>query len=115
MSGSLEEDPDQVDPASLATREALDVLEQEVLAEAEAVGQPGHDGLGLVAAVLPELLLEVGEELDVLGCSGSLAIWVRALSRASSSTSRPRPERTWEKPLGSRPSPWGTGTWGRTP
>ena len=64
---ALEEDPDQVDPAALAARQALDVLEQELLAEAQAVGQPGHGGLGLVAAVLPELLLEVGEELDVLG------------------------------------------------
>ena len=65
--GPLEEDPDQVDPSALATREALDVVEQELLAEAEAVGQAGHRRLGLVAAVLPELLLEVGEELDVLG------------------------------------------------
>ena len=63
----LEEDPDQVDPAALAAREALDVLEQELLAETEAVGQAGHGRLGLVAAVLPELLLEIGEELDVLG------------------------------------------------
>ena len=65
--GPLEEDPDQVDPPALATREALDVVEQELLAEAEAIGQTGHGRLGLVAAVLPELLLEVGEELDVLG------------------------------------------------
>ena len=33
----------------------------------EPVGQASHRGLGLVAAVLPELLLEVGEEGDVLG------------------------------------------------
>src|SRR3974390_321558 len=45
----------------------------------------------------------------------SLAIWARALPRASSRTSRPRPESTWEKPLGSRPSPRGSGTWGRYP
>ncbi len=64
---ALEEDPDQVHPTALATREALEVVEQELLAEAEAVGQPGHDRLGLVATVLPKLLLEVGEELDVLG------------------------------------------------
>ena len=63
----LEQDPDQVDPTALAARQALDVLEQELLAEAQAVGQAGHGGLGLVAAVLAELLLEVGEEGDVLG------------------------------------------------
>ena len=40
---------------------------QELLAQPEPVGQTGHGGLGLVAAVLPELLLEIGEELDVLG------------------------------------------------
>ena len=77
--GALEEDPDQVHPAALAAREALDVVEQELLAEAEAVGQPGHGRLGLVAAVLPELLLEVGEELDVLGRWDPCSIWVRAL------------------------------------
>ena len=64
---ALEEDPDQVDPAALATGQALDVLEQQLLAEPEPVGQAGHGGLGLVAAVLAELLLEVGEEGDVLG------------------------------------------------
>ncbi len=73
--GPLEEDPDEIDPSTLAPREALDVLQQELLAEAQAVGQPGHRGLGLVAAVLPELLLEVREQLDVLaaGILGHLA------------------------------------------
>ena len=46
---------------------------------------------------------------------GSLAIWARALPSASSSTSRPRADSTWEKPLGSRPRPPGTGAWGRYP
>ncbi len=64
--GLLEEHAHQVDPPALATRERLDVLEQELLAQAQAVGQAGHDRLGLVAPVLLELLLEVGEELDVL-------------------------------------------------
>ena len=64
---SLEEDPDQIDPAALTTRETLDVLEQEFLAESESISQPGHGRLGFVAAVLPELLFQVGEEGDVLG------------------------------------------------
>ena len=64
--GTLEEDPHEVHPAALTTRQPVDVVEQELLAEAQSVGQPGHDRLGLVAAVLAELLLEVGEELDVL-------------------------------------------------
>ena len=64
--GLLEEHAHQVDPAALATRERVDVLEEELLAQAEAVGQAGHDRLGLVAAVGLELLLQVGEELDVL-------------------------------------------------
>ena len=64
--GLLEEHADQVDPPALATRERLDVLEEELLAQARAVGQAGHHRLGLVTPVLLELLLEVGEELDVL-------------------------------------------------
>ena len=64
--GLLEEHPHEVDTAALAARELVDVLEQQLLAEAEAVGQAGHDRLGLVAAVRLELLLQVGEELDVL-------------------------------------------------
>ncbi len=40
---------------------------------------------------------------------------LRAAPSASSSTSRPRAERMWEKPVGSRPSPPGTGAWGRYP
>ena len=64
--GLLEEHAHQVDPPALATRERLDVLEEELLAQAQPVGQAGHDRLGLVPPVLLELLLEVGEELDVL-------------------------------------------------
>ena len=64
--GLLEEHAHEVDPAALAAGERVDVLEEELLAQAEAVGQAGHDRLGLVAAVRLELLLEVGEELDVL-------------------------------------------------
>ena len=64
--GPLEEDPDQVHPATLSPREALDVLEQQLLAETEPVREPCHHGFGLVAAALPELLLEVGVQLDVL-------------------------------------------------
>ena len=40
--------------------------EQELLAQTEAVGQPGHHRLRLVAPVALELLLQIGEELDVL-------------------------------------------------
>ena len=65
--GLLEEDPHEVDPAPLAPRERLDVLQEELLAQTEAIGQTGHHRLGLVAAVGLELLLQVGEELDVLG------------------------------------------------
>ncbi len=64
--GHLEEDPEEVDPAPLAAREVLDVLQQEVLGQADAVGQAGHDGLRLVPAVRAVLLLQVGEPLDVL-------------------------------------------------
>ncbi len=62
----LEQDPYEVDPPALATRELVDVLEQQLLTEPEPVGQPGHDRLGLVPPVRLELLLQVGEELDVL-------------------------------------------------
>ena len=64
--GLLEQDPHEVDPSALATRELVDVLEQQLLTEPEPVGQPGHHRLGLVATVRLELLLQVGEELDVL-------------------------------------------------
>ena len=46
---------------------------------------------------------------------GSSAMAPRALPSASSSTSRPRAERMWEKPVGSSPSPPATGAWGRYP
>ena len=39
----------------------------------------------------------------------------RASPSASSRTSRPRAERMWENPVGSSPSPPGTGAWGRYP
>ena len=64
--GLLEEHPHQVDAAPLTARERVDLLEQQLLAQAQAVGQPCHDRLRLVAAVGLELVLEVGEELDVL-------------------------------------------------
>ena len=64
--GLLEEDAHEVDAAALASRERLDVLQEELLAQPEAIGQTGHHRLGLVAAVGLELLLQVGEELDVL-------------------------------------------------
>ena len=53
--GLLEQDPHQVDPAALATRQLVDVLEEQLLAQAEPVGQARHDRLGLVAAVGLEL------------------------------------------------------------
>ena len=55
------------------------------------------------------------ENSSMFSVVGSFDICARALLSASSSTSRPRPDRTWEKPLGSSPSPWATGTWGRYP
>ena len=64
--GLLEQHAHQVDPAALAAGELVDPLEQQLLAQAEPVGQAGHDRLGLVAAVGLELLLEVCEQLDVL-------------------------------------------------
>ena len=64
--GLLEEHPHEVDPAALAAGERVDVLQEEFLAQAEAVGQSGHDRFGLVAAVALELLLQIGEQLDVL-------------------------------------------------
>ena len=64
--GLLEEHPHEVDPAALPAGEVVDALEQQLLAKAEPIRQAGHDRLGLVAAVGLELLLEVGEELDVL-------------------------------------------------
>src|SRR3984957_11173299 len=45
----------------------------------------------------------------------SSAMCRRASPSASSRTSRPRAERMWENPVGSRPSPPGTGAWGRYP
>ena len=64
--GLLKEHAHEVDPASLAAREGLDVFEEEFLAQAEAVGEARHDRLRLVAAVALELLLQIGEQLDVL-------------------------------------------------
>ena len=64
--GLLEEHPHEVDPPALAAGQRVDVLEEELLAQAEAVGQTGHDRFGLVAAVRLELLLQVREQLDVL-------------------------------------------------
>ncbi len=63
--GLLEEHAHEVDPAPLATREGLDVVEEQLLAQPEAVGQARHHRLGLVAAVALELLLQVREQLDV--------------------------------------------------
>ena len=64
--GLLEEHPHQVDPPALAPGEGIDVLEEELLAQTEPIGQPGHHRLRLVAPVALELLLQIGEELDVL-------------------------------------------------
>jgi hypothetical protein len=64
--GLLEEHAHEVDPAPLAAREGFDVLQEELLAQTEAIGQSGHHRFGLVAPVALELLLQVGEELDVL-------------------------------------------------
>ncbi len=64
--GLLEEHPHEVDATALATGERVDVLQEELLPQAEAVGQAGHDRFGLVATVGLELLLQVREELDVL-------------------------------------------------
>ena len=63
--GLLEQDAHQVDPAALAARQLVDVLEEELLSQAQAVGETRHDRLGLVAAARLELVLEVGEQLDV--------------------------------------------------
>ncbi len=89
--GLLEEHADEVDPAPLATGEGLDVLEEEFLAQAETVGQARHDRLRLVAAVALELLLQVGEQLDVLlarlvgqrpaRCAESVVEYVEAAGR----------------------------------
>ena len=65
--GLLEQHPDEIEAAALTTREIGDVLEEEVLAQAEPVGQPGDHALHLVAAVLPELLLEIREPFDGVG------------------------------------------------
>ena len=67
VSGPLEQDAHEVHPPPLPAGQAVDVIQQHLVAQPQAVGQPGHDRLGLVAPVLPELFLEVGEELDVLG------------------------------------------------
>jgi hypothetical protein len=64
--GLLEEDPHEVHAAALASRERLDVLQEELLAQAEAIGQARHHRLRLVTPVALEFLLKVGEELDVL-------------------------------------------------
>ena len=64
--GLLEEHAHEVDTAPLAAGQRIDVLQEELLAQAEAVGQAGHDRFGLVAAVRLELLLQVREQLDVL-------------------------------------------------
>ena len=64
--GLLEEHAHEVDATALASGERVDVLQEEFLPEAEAVRQAGHHRFGLVATVGLELLLQVGEELDVL-------------------------------------------------
>lgn len=63
----LEEDPHQVDPTALTTGQAAQILEKEILGQAYSVGQPGHRRLCGVATVPAELLLEIGEEGNVLG------------------------------------------------
>ena len=55
--GLLVEHAHEVDPSALATGERTEVFEQEVLLEAEAVGEARDFGLGLVTAALAELLL----------------------------------------------------------
>ena len=65
--GLLEQDAHEVDPAPLAAGQGLDVLQEELLAQAEAIRQSGHHRLRLIASVALELLLQIGEELDVLG------------------------------------------------
>ena len=65
-SGSWKSTRHEVDTTALAAGERVDVLQEEFLAQAEAVRQAGHDRFGLVAAVGLELLLQIGEQFDVL-------------------------------------------------
>ena len=62
--GLLEQDPDEVDPAPLASRERRDVGQQHLLRETETVGQPAQLALDLVAASQSVTLFEGTERRD---------------------------------------------------
>ena len=64
--GLLEEHAHEVHATALAAGQRVDVLQEELLPEAEAVGQTGHHRFGLVATVGLELLLQIREQLNVL-------------------------------------------------
>ncbi len=65
--GILEQHPDEVDATSLSSREAVQVLEEEILTETQAVGEASHLRLSFVATGGTVLLFEIGESVDVVG------------------------------------------------
>ena len=113
--GLLEEHAHEVDATALATGERVDVLQEELLAQAEAVGQTGHHRFGLVAAVGLELLLQVREQLDVL-LAWDRRPWRRGRCPAHRRGRRGRGPRGCARSRSARgPRPPGTGACGQVP
>jgi hypothetical protein len=65
--GFLVQDSDEVQSSPLATGEAVDILEQELLLEAQSICQAGEHPFSLIPSQGAKVLLGLGEPLDVLG------------------------------------------------
>jgi hypothetical protein len=63
---TAEEHPYDVDPPTLAPRQRVDVVEKDVLAEPDPLGQPGDLSLDVVSPCQPVALFQVGEGGDCL-------------------------------------------------
>ena len=111
--GLPEQDPDDVDPPALPARQRVDVVEQGVLAEPDPLGEAGDVALEVVARRRPRSALRGRRTWRWPRWSGPPPRPVRAVCSSSSRTSRPRAESTWEKPVGSSPSPPAVGHLGQ--
>ena len=97
-----EQHPGQLDPAPLATRQPRQRPVEPAGRDAEAGRDPAGLGLGPVAALVLEALLEAGEPLDGPVAGAASALWSirrRASSRSWRARSRPRADSSRARPV----------------